>query len=119
MIRHMRKIEFNMESINEVCNTLVESLKEMYPELDKNRENIIGQIVKEKNKFMNTLEKGEKEFFKIAKKLEQENSNLIDGKSLFRLYDTFGFPPEVTAELAKENNLKVDMKNIKKNHVKI
>ena len=114
MIRHMRKIEFNMESINEVCNTLVESLKEMYPELDKNRENIIGQIVKEKNKFMNTLEKGEKEFFKIAKKLEQENSNLIDGKSLFRLYDTFGFPPEVTAELAKENNLKVDMEGFKK-----
>ena len=114
MIRHMRKIEFNMESINEVCNTLVESLKEMYPELDKNRENIIGQIVKEKNKFMNTLEKGEKEFFKIAKKLEEENSNLIDGKSLFRLYDTFGFPPEVTAELAKENNLKVDMEGFKK-----
>ena len=114
MIRHMRKIEFNMESINEVCNTLVESLKEMYPELDKNRENIIGQIVKEKNKFMNTLEKGEKEFFKIAKKLEQENCNLIDGKSLFRLYDTFGFPPEVTAELAKENNLKVDMEGFKK-----
>ena len=52
---------------------------------------------------MNTLIKGEKEFGKILNKLKIENSDMIDGHSLFRLYDTFGFPPEVTAELAKEN----------------
>ena len=113
-IRHMRKIEFNIEKINELCETLIENLKEMYPELEKNKDEIIAKIVKEKNRFMNTLVNGEKEFVKITNKLRNENKNLIDGPNLFRLYDTFGFPPEVTAELAKENDFEVDMEGYKK-----
>lgn len=114
MIRHMRKIEFNTDTIDVVCNTLVDSLSNMYPELEKNRELIIAQIKKEKNRFMNTLEKGEKEFSKIIKKLDEENVYIIDGKNLFRLYDTFGFPPEVTKELATEHGYKVDLEGFKK-----
>ena len=114
MIRHMRKIEFNPDNVVEVCNTLVDSLSEMYPELEVNRELIIAQIKKEKNRFMNTLEKGEKEFFKITNRLKQENIDMIDGKNLFRLYDTFGFPPEVTKELACENGFKIDMDGFNK-----
>jgi alanyl-tRNA synthetase len=113
-IRHMRKIGFDVDRITEVCETLVDSLSDMYPELNANKDNIIEQIKKEKNRFMNTLIKGEKEFGKILNKLKIENSDMIDGHSLFRLYDTFGFPPEVTAELAKENGLKVDMEGYKK-----
>ena len=113
-IRHMRKIGFDVDKITEVCETLVDSLSDMYPELNTNKDNIIEQIKKEKNRFMNTLIKGEKEFGKILNKLKIENSDMIDGHSLFRLYDTFGFPPEVTAELAKENGLKVDMEGYKK-----
>ena len=113
-IRHMRKIGFDVDKIIEVCETLVNSLSDMYPELNANKDNIIEQIKKEKNRFMNTLIKGEKEFGKILNKLKIENSDIIDGHSLFRLYDTFGFPPEVTAELAKENGLKVDMEGYKK-----
>lgn len=113
-IRHMRKIGFDVDRITEVCETLVDSLSDMYPELNTNKDNIIEQIKKEKNRFMNTLIKGEKEFGKILNKLKIENSDMIDGHSLFRLYDTFGFPPEVTAELAKENGLKVDMEGYKK-----
>lgn len=113
-IRHMRKIGFDVDKITEVCETLVDSLSDMYPELNANKDNIIEQIKKEKNRFMNTLIKGEKEFGKILNKLKIENSDMIDGHSLFRLYDTFGFPPEVTAELAKENGLKVDMEGYKK-----
>ena len=113
-IRHMRKIEFNIDKINELCETLIDSLKEMYPELEKNREEIIAKIVKEKNRFMNTLVNGEKEFVKITNRLRNENNDLIDGQNLFRLYDTFGFPPEVTAELAKENGFKVDMEGYNK-----
>lgn len=108
-IRHMRKIDFNVDDIVKVCETLVDSLSEMYPELEKNKDEIILQVNKEKNRFMNTLLKGEKEFNKIVRSLKDSNLDLIDGKTLFRLYDTFGFPPEVTAELAKENELKVDM----------
>lgn len=113
-IRHMRKIGFDVDRITEVCETLVDSLSDMYPELNANKDNIIEQVKKEKNRFMNTLIKGEKEFGKILNKLKIENSDMIDGHSLFRLYDTFGFPPEVTAELAKENGLKVDMEGYKK-----
>jgi alanyl-tRNA synthetase len=113
-IRHMRKIEFNIDQINELCETLIESLKDMYPELEKNREEIIAKIVKEKNRFMNTLVNGEKEFVKITNRLRNENNDLIDGQNLFRLHDTFGFPPEVTAELAKENGFRVDMDGYKK-----
>lgn len=113
-IRHMRKIEFDIDKVTEVCETLVDSLKDMYPELQVHKDNVIEQIKKEKNRFMNTLIKGEKEFGKILKKLQEENNNVIDGQNLFRLYDTFGFPPEVTAELARENGLKVDMEGYKK-----
>lgn len=114
VIRHMRKIEFNPDNITKLCDDLVENLKDMYPELLENKENIIAEIKKEKNRFMNTLVNGEKEFKKVTAKMIEEGKTLIDGPTLFRLYDTFGFPPEVTAELAKEINFSVDMNEFKK-----
>ncbi len=113
-IRHMRKIGFNLDDISALCETVINSLSNMYKELEENKENIIFQINKEKNRFVNTLSNGEKEFNKITSKLKEQNEDLIDGKSLFRLYDTYGFPPELTAELAKENGLKVDMEGYNK-----
>ncbi|MNP27840.1 Alanine--tRNA ligase [compost metagenome] len=62
---------------------------------------------------MNTLVNGEKEFEKVLNHLKQSNVDIIDGQNLFRLYDTFGFPPEVTAEFAKERGFKVDMNGFK------
>lgn len=114
IVRSMRKIEINPDKILEICETLIENSKNMYPELEENRESIISEIVKEKDKFMNTLIHGEKEFMKIIKKLESENTKIIDGENLFRLYDTYGFPPEVTNDLAKENGYEVDMKSFDK-----
>lgn len=108
-VRHMRKIGCEPNNINQICDTVVESLKEMYPELQEKKEQIDSIINKEKNKFMNTLVHGEKEFFKIIQRLQEENINKIDGQHLFRLYDTYGFPPEVTNDLAKENGFLVDM----------
>lgn len=113
-IRHMRKMECNVDNITEIILFLADNLKENYPELNENIDLVKAEIKKEKNRFMNTLIKGEKEFNKIVKKLNEENITCIDGSSLFRLYDTFGFPPEVTAELAKENNLTVDIEGYKK-----
>lgn len=113
-IRHLRKMEVNVEDIKVICEVVIDTLKEMYPELQENRENIIQEINKEKSRFMNTLIKGEKEFNKIISDLKDQNISEIDGKTLFRLYDTFGFPPEVTAEEAKENGFTVDMDGYKK-----
>ena len=112
-IRHMRKIEFNLDKISDVIVTIIDSLKDMYVELDDNRDIILEEIIREKNRFMNTLLSGEKEFIKVTNKLKEENINIIDGAATFRLYDTFGFPPEVTDELAKENGFCIDMDSFK------
>jgi len=112
-IRHMRKIGFNPDKISDVCTILIDNLKDMYIELDTNRSNILEEINKEKNRFMNTLISGEREFIKVTNKLKEENINMIDGTSVFRLYDTFGFPPEVTDELAKEDGLCIDMEGFR------
>ena len=113
-IRHMRKIGFNPDNISKIIEILVNSLSDMYPELLQNKETILFEMNKEKNRFMNTLVNGEKEFKKIVQKLNDENISIIDGNTLFRLYDTYGFPPEVTAEEAREHNLSVDMEGFKK-----
>ncbi len=113
-IRHMRKIGFNPENITKVVEVLVESLSDMYPELEKNKESVSFEINKEKNRFMNTLVNGEKEFVKVTNKLKEEGKSLIEGETLFRLYDTYGFPPEVTAELAREIDFTVDMDGFNK-----
>ena len=81
----------------------------MYNELEINKEIIKNTIIEEKDKFVKTLSHGEKEFQKAINKAKQENKEKIEGAVVFKLYDTYGFPPEVTSELAKENGMKVDM----------
>ena len=109
MVRHMNKLQINLDEISTLIDINVENLKEMYPDLEKNAESIKNVIIEEKNKFVKTLAHGEKEFEKEMNKAKQQGKNKIDGKVVFKLYDTYGFPPEVTSELAKENNMTVDM----------
>ena len=114
MTRHMNKLEINLEEIPNIIDLYIDTLKDLYPELDKNRETIKNVIVEEKNKFIKTLANGEKEFNKEAVKAKEAGKNMLEGAIVFRLYDTFGFPPEVTNELAKENNLKIDLEGFDK-----
>lgn len=110
MVRHMNKLQINLEEISTLIDINVENLKEMYPDLVKNQELIKNVIIEEKNKFVKTLAHGEKEFEKEMNKAKEQGKTKIDGKVVFKLYDTYGFPPEVTSELAQENNMTVDMK---------
>ena len=114
MTRHMNKLEINLDEIPNIIDLYIDTLKDLYPELDKNRETIKNVIVEEKNKFIKTLANGEKEFNKEAVKAKETGKNMLEGAIVFRLYDTFGFPPEVTKELAKENNLKIDLEGFDK-----
>ena len=114
MTRHMNKLGIDLNEIPNLIELYIDTLKEMYPELDKNREIIKNVIVEEKDKFVKTLSNGEKEFNKEANKIKLEGKDLLEGKIVFRLYDTFGFPPEVTAELAEENDLKIDLDEFNK-----
>ena len=110
MVRHMNKLQINLEEISTLIDINVENLKEMYPDLAKNQELIKNVIIEKKNKFVKTLAHGEKEFEKEMNKAKEQGKTKIDGKVVFKLYDTYGFPPEVTSELAQENNMTVDMK---------
>lgn len=110
MVRHMNKLQINLDEISTLIDINVENLKEMYPELENNCEIIKSVIIEEKNKFIKTLTHGEKEFQKEMNKAKQQGKTMIDGQVVFKLYDTYGFPPEVTKELAEENEMIVDMK---------
>ena len=109
VIRHMRKVGIDPNKINELLDTFVNVLTEMYPEIPANKETIVNVIVEEKDKFLKTLEHGEKEFAKNVEKAKKEGKDKLEGQVVFRLYDTFGFPPEMTAELAAEKDMKIDM----------
>ena len=109
MVRHMNKLQINLDEISTLIDINVDNLKEMYPELEKNRETIKNVIIEEKNKFVKTLSRGEKEFEKAMNKAKEQGKEKIDGNVVFKLYDTYGFPPEVTKELAEENDIEVDM----------
>ena len=114
MIRHLNKLQISLNEISNLIEINVEALKEMYPELEKNKETIKRVINEEKDKFVKTLSHGEKEFEKEIKKLSEQNIDIIPGTTVFKLYDTYGFPPEVTKELAEENNFKLDLKEFEK-----
>ena len=114
MIRHLNKLEISLEELSNIIELNIETLKEMYPDLEKNKDTIKSVLIEEKDKFVKTLAHGEREFEKEVKKLEQNGEKLINGKVVFRLYDTYGFPPEVTEELAKEHNLKIDLEEFNK-----
>lgn len=108
-VRHMRKIEINTDNIEGLVLVTIDSLKELYEELIIHKDFILKNIVEEKNRFISTLENGEKKFNKAVERCIASNIKTIDGKTVFNLYDTFGFPPEITSELAKEKGMKIDM----------
>ena len=110
MIRHMNKLQIDLSELSNLIDINVDNLKEMYPELEQNRETIKNVINEEKDKFVKTLRHGEREFDKEMQKAKQQGKTQIDAKVVFRLYDTYGFPPEVTKELADENGMTVDLK---------
>jgi len=95
-VRYGRQLGIEGVFTHKVAGVVVSVMQDIYPELKKNKELIINQLVKEEEKFAETLEKGLREFNKMAK------DKKIDGKEAFVLFATYGFPFEMTEELAKE-----------------
>ena len=114
MIRHMNKLQISLDELSTLIDINVENLKEMYPALETNKETIKSVILEEKDKFVKTLTKGEKEFAKEMETVKAEGKDTVPGTMVFRLYDTYGFPPEVTEELATENGMKIDKEEFEK-----
>ena len=108
MTRRLRKLQIDTNQISTLIDISIDAQKELYPELETNKERIKTVIIEEINKFEKTLERGEREFNKIVNKLKAENKDTISGQDLFTLYETYGFPPEVTQDLAEEQGIKID-----------
>lgn len=108
-VRHARILNLKKEDILRIAEMFIlDVYAESYPLLVKNQEFILAELKKEIDRFESTLENGMKEFRKILDAKRDEKVQIIDGKSAFYLYDTFGFPLELTVELAEEEGLKVD-----------
>ena len=114
MSRHLNKLQVDLSELEGLIDLDIDILKEMYPELEKNRDTIKQVITEEKDKFMKTLAHGEKEFEKAINKAKNENKNVIDGQTIFKLYETYGFPPEITADLAREQGFEIDNSEFEK-----
>ena len=119
-IRHIRKLGIGSGHLGEIAKIYIDYFKADYPELETNSNKIIDELGKEEEKFLKTIELGNREFEKVVQGIERKNQFLakdpnyvpektISGKSAFRLYDTFGFPIELTREMANERGYNVDM----------
>ena len=108
-VRHGRMLNLKTEDLLTIAQMYIDDIyAESYSLLVKNKEFVLSELKKEIDRFESTLENGMKEFKKILEQKKEEKSVEIDGKSAFYLYDTFGFPLELTVELAQEEGLKVD-----------
>ena len=120
-IRHMRTLGISAGHLGDIATTYINYFGEDYPELSENRDKIVAELQKEEEKFLKTIEAGTKEFDKVVNGIEKKNSFMkqnnpdyvdektINGKSAFRLFDTFGFPIEMTIEMAEERGYSVDV----------
>ena len=108
-IRHARNLNIDNNSNWEylLADLIINKYSKYYSELENNKEVIFEELKKEKEKFTRTLEKGLKEFEKETAKMI--DNNVINGELAFRLYDTFGFPIELTVEEAQNRGLEVDI----------
>ena len=109
-IRHAKtlNIDINSDWEQEIAKLLLEKYKVYYKELVDNYDVVLEVLRSEKVKFNRTLEKGLREFEKVTR-----NNEDLDGATAFRLFDTYGFPLELTEELASERGLKVDSEGFK------
>jgi len=110
-IRYSNQLNMPKNSIIKIAKTVIDIYKDIYKEIGQNSDKIISEIMLEEDRFEKTIKGGLKEFEKLKHYLVGDT---ISGKAAFKLYDTYGFPLEMTIELALEHNLKVDTDSFNK-----
>lgn len=105
-VRFAMQIGFDSTKLVELAKMYIAKYKAVYPELEANADKIVSELAKEEEKFSKTLENGLKEIEKVLKYVQGDKLN---GKTAFRLYDTFGFPIEMTQEICRERGFGVDI----------
>jgi len=117
-VRHGMKLGLDGTFLAKPAQVIIDEYKDAYPEFNGKSEQIFSALEAEENKFLATLKKGEAEFQKLLPNLQKNPKKIIPGRVAFRLYDTFGFPIELTEELASENEMTVDVEGFKAEEVK-
>ena len=116
-LRHWRKLMAGVQSsggetapplLSPIAQVVIEKFKGPYPELLENKSRIMEELDNEEKKFLETLQKGEHEFEKLLPNLLKDPRKIMSGRLAFKLYDTYGFPIELTEELAAENGMKIN-----------
>ena len=121
MVRHARKLGIAPGFTEKMADTVINGYKHVYPELEQNRERIVTELLAEENRFGKTLDDGKREFDKTIAGIQRGNEfraakdpafvpvTQLSGKQAFKLYDTYGYPLEMTQELAAEIGFTVDV----------
>jgi len=108
-MRHGRKLGLDGEFLLEPAKVVIDIYQDPYVLLQRQRETILSELAGEEERFLKTLQNGEREFEKMVPNLLKNPKKEIPGRLAFKLYDTYGFPLEITQELAAENGLTVDV----------
>ncbi|HEY5713754.1 MAG TPA: alanine--tRNA ligase-related protein, partial [Candidatus Gracilibacteria bacterium] len=117
-IRHGRKLGINNNLCQSIAKIVIAEMGEAYPELRQKKDEILSALEAEEKQFRSTLEKGEREFLKIIERGMGQGSGgkILEGETAFDLYQTYGFPIEMTEEIAREHGYEVDIKGFEKAH---
>lgn len=107
-VRHGRKLGIEGAFLGRLAAVVVERFAGAYPELRENEARVLAELLREEEKFLETLQKGEHEFEKMLPNLLRNPQKVMSGRLAFKLYDTYGFPIELTLELAAENGMSVN-----------
>ena len=110
MIRHGRLLGVRKNFLMELAAVGIQMMKETYPELDINADRILKDIDIEELRFLETLERGEK----LINEFLISGEKIMSGLKAFELYDTYGFPLELTKEILEENNIQIDLQGFEK-----
>ena len=112
-VRHGMKLGIEDSFLSEIAEVVVENFGNAYPELKANAKKISDELTAEEAKFRTTLKKGEAEFQKLLPNLMKNPKKIISGKVAYNLYETYGYPLELTQELGAENGFTVDVEGFK------
>lgn len=107
-VRYAKKLGMQEPMLFKLVSTIRDLYQDVYPELKTNYQFIVDTIKAEERRFLDTLERGNRMLEEIVAELKASNQTVISGENVFKLYDTYGFPLELTSEIAQENGLTVD-----------
>ena len=113
-VRYAKQIGLGVGFSGRLAESVIAQSRDAYPELERNRERIVTELVQEEQRFERTLERGMSEMNKVLEPLQKHGQTVLSGRVAFRLYDTYGFPLEFTEEILAEQGLTVDRKGFDK-----